>query len=397
MAQASGRARTGIATAALALGFAGAPPALAAGGLTYIAHSTVKLQQLIGDFDKERQAPTTTRTMTRYGIEGTDLGYSFEHDGKLIFLFGDTVGKYGGDVVATSTTTDPESGLALDFLTDRSGKYLRVRPPGIKMAGFDVPDSGIDLDGRMYVVVKTNHSTRSPTDVSVLTRFDDRESFKVLHTISRLPAGKVIELAMHAAPETIAGLPPGGPWVLIWSSGVYRASDAYFSIVPRANFESGKGTKYFAGLAADGTPQWSDREANAAPVVDHPTIGDISVTWVAPLHLWLMTYDSRKPRGIILRTAATPWGPWSEPQVIFNIARDHGDRFIHRAKSDDGLAGPVIGEGKGDPQAVNGGAYAPYVIERFTRVDGDTLSLYYVMSTWNPYTVVLMRSRFHVN
>jgi hypothetical protein len=35
---------------------------------------------------------TTLRTRSRYGLEGTDLGYSFEHQGKLYFLFGDTVG-----------------------------------------------------------------------------------------------------------------------------------------------------------------------------------------------------------------------------------------------------------------------------------------------------------------
>ena len=382
---------------AVAAGFCQVPPARAASGLTYIPGSTVKLEQLIGDFDKQRQAPTANRTMTRYGIEGSDLGYSFEHKGKVVFLFGDTLGKHGGDVIATSTTTDPEAGLHLDFLTDRSGKYLRVKPPGVKMAGFDVPDSGIDLDGKMYVVVKTDHSTKAPTDISVLTRFDDRESFKVLRTVSRLPAGKVIELAMHEAPEPVAGLPPGGPWVLIWSSSVYRSSDAYLSVVPKANFENGKGTEYFAGMSAGGAPQWSAHEADAAPVVDHPTIGDISVTWAATLHLWLMTYDSRDPRGIILRTASTPWGPWSEPQVIFNIARDGGDAFIHRVRRDDGLAGPVIGEGKDDPQKVAGGAYAPYVIERFTRAQSDRLSLYYVMSTWNPYTVVLMKSVFRVN
>ena len=116
------------------------PAAWAGDSLAYIPGSTVKLEQLIGDFDRERQAPTANLTGKRYGIEGTDLGYSFEHRGKLVFLFGDTVGKYGGDVAATSTTTDPEAGLHLDFLTDASGKYLRVKPPGVKMAGFEVPD-----------------------------------------------------------------------------------------------------------------------------------------------------------------------------------------------------------------------------------------------------------------
>ena len=62
----------------------------------------------------------------------------------------------------------------------------------------------------------------------------------------------------------------------------------------------------------------------------------------------------------------------------------------------DGLAGPVIGKGQMDPEAVRGGAYAPYVVERWTKLKGSELSVYYVLSTWNPYVVVLMKSRLKV-
>jgi hypothetical protein len=95
----------------------------------------------------------------------------------------------------------------------------------------------------------------------------------------------------------------------------------------------------------------------------------------------------------------TPWGPWSEPQIIFNAARDGAlGKFIHDPQShpDDGLAGPVIGKGQANPQAVHGGAYAPYVVERWTKVQGSELSVYYVLSTWNPYVVVLMKSRMQL-
>jgi hypothetical protein len=34
------------------------------------------------------------------------------------------------------------------------------------------------------------------------------------------------------------------------------------------------------------------------------------------------------------------------------------------------------------------------MIERFTRVSGSTLSIYYALSTWNPYTIVLMQADF---
>jgi hypothetical protein len=69
--------------------------------------------------------------------------------------------------------------------------------------------------------------------------------------------------------------------------------------------------------------------------------------------------------------------------------------FIHdpRVSPDDGLAGPVIGKGRANPRGVRGGEYAPYVVERWTKVNGSELDLYYVMSTWNPYVVVLMKSR----
>jgi hypothetical protein len=62
----------------------------------------------------------------------------------------------------------------------------------------------------------------------------------------------------------------------------------------------------------------------------------------------------------------------------------------------DGLAGPVIGKGRANPVAVHGGAYAPYVVERWTKVRGSELDLYYVLSTWNPYVVVLLKSRLRV-
>ncbi len=46
--------------------------------------------------------------------------------------------------------------------------------------------------------------------------------------------------------------------------------------------------------------------------------------------------------------------------------------------------------------ATRGGAYAPNMIERFTTVSGNTLTIYYTMSTWNPYTIVKMRSQFTI-
>jgi len=370
--------------------------------IRYVPGSTVKVEQLLGEEDKERHQPTLSRTFTRYGIQGTDLGYSFEHDGHAYFLFGDTVGRLDRalDTIATTDARDPERGVRLDFLTAR-GDYLTIQPPGIRMGPFEVPVSGISLGGQMYVVVSTDHSTDRTTDRSVLTKFTPPATFKPLRTISQLPAGRFVKMSMHAEPGPMAGLPPGGPFVLIWGTGVYRKSDAYLSIVPVAHFETGEGTRYFAGLDAAGAPTWSERESDAKPIVKNGTMGDLSVTWCKDIGLWLMTYDSREPApaGIEFSYSSAPWGPWSEPQVVFNAVRDGAiGKFIHHPRSnpDDGLAGPVIGKGKANPGTVRGGAYAPYVVERWTKLRGSELDLFYVLSTWNPYVVVLMKSRLQV-
>ena len=377
------------------------PAATNGPALRLVTGGTAKVEQLLGEEDKERHQPTLSRTVTRYGIQGTDLGYSFEHEGRVYFLFGDTVGRLDRalDTIATTDARDPEAGVRLDFLTN-GGEYLTIQPPGISMGAFEVPVSGISLGGQMYVVVSTNHSADRSTDRSVLTKFTPPARFQPLRTISQLPTGRFVKMSLHAEPGPMAGMPAGGPFILMWGTGVYRQSDAYLALVPAGQFESGKGTRYFAGLDGAGVPTWSEKESDAKAIVENGTMGDLSVTWCKDLSLWLMTYDSRPPAhaGIEFSYSKNPWGPWSEPQVLFNVARDGLGKFIHnpRANPNDGLAGPVIGKGQADPEAVHGGGYAPYVVERWTKVEGSELSLYYVLSTWNPYVVVLMRSKLHV-
>jgi hypothetical protein len=201
-----------------------------------------------------------------------------------------------------------------------------------------------------------------------------------------------------------------GDDVYIFGLGVYRGSDVYLSVVSAADFESGEGTRYFTGLV-DGQPAWSTSEEDAVPVVldnplnaaDHtPGIGNVSVIYSSALGLWLMAYDSGsgppETRGFYFTYASEPWGPWRRPQLMFNATRDGAmGTFIHdpRISPSDRLTGPTIGPN--DPVTTPGGPYAPYMIERFTRVAGDTLSIHYTLSTWNPYTIVLMRSDFLVS
>ena len=391
--------------------------------LVYIPGSSVKLEQVIGDCDWAVKAtsgtclPTASQTVTRFNILGNGFGYSFEDNGKLLFLFGDTISNnasvvnyHAHDPIASSTGTDPESGLLVNFYTNTDGSPLFMEPPGIAMGADDICNSGITLPDGVYLVCNTNadESLADPHQnaYSVLVRFDEaNKTFTAGRTISHAAGGHFVFTSVHAL----------GTDVFMFGMGQYRASDIYLSRTPASGFWSGTGTRYFAGMV-EGQPTWTSAESGAVPVVqdnpgggpawpnDTPSVGNVSVAYSTDLGLWLMTYDggrqAAKTTGAYFAYASQPWGPWSTPQLIFNANRDNGRGvFIHDPSvvpdpPGDGLNGPVIGSN--DPYTTPGGDFAPLMIERFTRVSGNTLKIYYMMSTWNPYTVVKMRSEFQV-
>lgn len=375
-------------------------------GLKLIPGSTKKVEQLVADVDRATKQPTLSRTEERFGIIGTDLGASFEHEGKLYFLFGDTIDRAGtGDAIATTDARSGDEGVRIDFVAGPGERWLKLTPPGVSMGTNEVPLAGVSVGGKIYMMVRTNRQAgRSQgADIAKLVRVDlDARRFEVLRDVSRLPQGRFIQVSLHHATKPIRGLPGEGPSVLMWGTGAYRKSNAYLAVTPAASFTSGQGTRYFAGLDAAGEPAWTTDESRAAPLFDQPTMGDLSVSFVPQVGLWVMLYDAwpgrpdRPDAGIQLRTAPTPWGPWSPAEPVLRPMEAVRAKLIHMANSDDGLEWPMK---KFDGRSRNpeqGAIYAPYVIERFTRVEGDRLTLYYTLSTWNPYVVLLMRSEFSI-
>jgi len=404
----AGVAATAVTTVTVTGGVAGIT-------LTWNPGSTVKLEQVIGDKDwsaaaKGQTLATASLTSTKYGVFGTDIGTSFEHNGRVLFLFGDTraedpnVNLGAVDPIGFSSTTDGEAPLILDFYTDNTNKTLWVKPPGVQMTGHNVPNAGVSLSDGLYLVANAG-ADHSLADIhvnafSVLVKFDEAaKTFTAGRTISRMSDGHFLYTALHAS----------GSDVYMFGTGKYRASDIYLSKTPSSGFWAGTGTQFFAGRV-NGQPTWTTSEASAVPVIqdnplnlpnNNPTAANMNVAYSPDLGLWLITYDgggqSVATRGMYVSYAKDPWGPWATPLLVFNRVRDPGlGVFMHnpQAVPSDGLAGPTIGDN--DPTTTPGGAYAPSIIERFTRVTGNTLKIYWLVSTWNPYTVVKMRSEFTI-
>jgi hypothetical protein len=346
--------------------------------LAYVAGSTKKICQLTGDFDRGLGKPTLSQTGKRFGVDGTDLGSSFEHKGKLYFLFGDTVGRPGArDVLAWTPNKRPDR-IVLEFYRAKDGKWLPLTVPGIKQGAYEIPSGGISIAGTMYVVCTTDHTAKKTMGRSVLaSSHDDGRTFKLLYELSRT---KFINVSLWA----------GGGWLYIYGSGDYRKSSVCLARVKPADIVHRAKLRYFAGYGPKGQPSWSPREADAVVLFRHDVIGEFSVAHLEPVRRYVMLYNSPEPRGIIMRSAQTPWGPWSEGTVIFDPGRDHGyGYFMHISAKEKKNADKLS-----DPGQENewGGEYAPYIMTRFTTGSGGRCRIHYTMSTWNPYQVVVMQS-----
>jgi uncharacterized protein (TIGR03437 family) len=404
--------------------------------------------------------PTVSQTATKADVLGDDVPVAFEHNGELIVTFGDTIGAAGysawtsvqnsfgwgaHDPIARSTTTNATDGLLLSFFL-KGNHGLEVLPPPqpdgtpVDMGIDNVPHTGVSLNGTIYLGIKTGNvslgdgNNDQSHDYSVLATFDETAgTFTSGRTISALPNGHFAGPAFYLAAAGVLGTPPPvspEPVVLIFGVGAFRASNVYLSIIPSTEFSSGldpngnSATRYFSGTS-NGQPTWTSSESSAVPIVTdldpaNPTIGNVSVSYSQPLGLWLMVYDggrgSISTEGMYVTYAPRPWGPWSTPQLVFNACRDNGfgnfmfyyyataaqngcpsamPAGVTSAPNSAGPAGPTIGS-TNDPTTTRGTAYAPTFVERFTIVSGNTLKLFYMFSTWNPYAVVLMESDFSI-
>ena len=396
-----------------------------------------KINQMTGSWDAQLNEKTLAVTPDP-NIRGTDLGASFEHNGNLYFLFGDTHWHGGfppgtADVMAYTPDTDPWNGVGLYF----HKSYMEVRfpgmPPGFSQdvhGEYDVPQDGFSLGGHIFAFFSTDYFTDGKVmGRSVLVRCDQAVpqietsdvsqplTFQYLTEFSRHRFINVSLQYASAAASRRWGLPDGREGLLIWGTGAYRLDHIYLAFLPLddeslihemfRNNEMPRGrlpVLYYRGMEG-GQPRWSGDERDAAPMFYPAAVGEMSVRWDATMRAFVMMYMSGPddPIGpsVLIRLSRTPWGPWSRRRMAFNWILDglgyrnhttRGGWFIHVNSKhlgfDDGLGDNII-NGRGPEEG--GAAYAPYHIPRYTRRDSGAIQLFYALSTWNPYQAVLMR------
>jgi hypothetical protein len=416
-----------------------------------------KVCQLTGEKDWASGDPTTTTfNTTQSGLMGTDLGYPVEHNQRLALLFGDTrsnpprgsdeIGPPDDAVGWITSRTPPTADACTDLRlnTEQAAANL-LRSPiivsdgVIKQGLFNVPSGGVSSDGWLYAFFWTDHCNNTPKTPcpeteglnsigrGVLARSNDQGATFVDPV--PMPKGFVYSTAVNAtrALETTASRGRLGAQrlgVFVFAVPRYRGSVPYLAYAPPGKTGNPSAWSFLVGLQSNGQPSWTSFNAWQSRARGHQwtppghpeifstsgadrCVGEFSVTWNQPLNVWLLLYNcnlGRPSQSIVARIAEAPWGPWSEPQVVLDPDRDGSwCKLLMRHKDLDGAC-----KGRPDDWSLGDGPrdgdfYAPFVMERYTTPERTffprrrVATIYWLVSTWNPYQVIVMRTRLQVD
>jgi hypothetical protein len=234
-----------------------------------------------------------------------------------------------------------------------------------------------------------------------------------------MPRGFVYSTAVDAT--AIADLPAEQRLgTYIFGVPRYRDSVPYLAYAPPGTIRDPSAWNFFVGLKPDGQPSWTSEEVwKRRPLPFTPPgrpelftavgtdrcVGEFSVTWNRALRVWLLLYNCKlgKPaQSIVARIAETPWGPWSRPTIILDPDRDSSwCKLLMKQKGRDQGCGGRVDDWPN--RQLNGDFYAPFVMERYTMPERTFFpgrrraTIYWLVSTWNPYQVIVMRTPLEVD
>lgn len=256
----------------------------------------------------------------RWDVHGTDLGHTFEHQGRLWMVLGDTFGagrRHWRSNAMAMVSFDPGRGsapLAIeDMVRDRRGR-ARELLPSRKGAGGEVtviPTAGVSA-GEMVLHAMSVREWGRPGRWSVNESFlaashDGGRRWR--RAGASWPGDSNFAQAWFVPPEeeggdvAVLGIPAG------------RFGGAALGRAPSSTLTDASTWRYWDGAA------WAGDHRRAALVVP-PPVGELSVLRVPALGGWLMLTLDEGRRAVVGRVAEDLRGPWSQPWVVVG-AEEH--------------------------------------------------------------------------
>ncbi|MGI9163104.1 MAG: DUF4185 domain-containing protein [Mycobacterium sp.] len=365
---------------------------------------------------------TQTNNTRWANVYGTDLGIMWFNpdNGNTQLAFGDTFsganmsGDWRSNVLLLSDDTQLYDGLSL-INTGPAYQFIPAARNQVFFIGSEttnIPTSAVYTDTKNYVSYMSVKSWDTPgrwtTNYSAVSMYDAASDKWVLQTSTvrsagwfrsstRYRAGDQNFQQMAYVREPDSKVAPGETqFVYAFGTPAGRAGSAFLSRVPEGSITDLSQYDYW-----DGSKWVQDRPAVAAPVLgDSPNsaglfgfvrdiannpnffggwfaglvgaktggnVSEMSVQYNEYLDKYVVLYGNGA-NNVILRTADTPEGPWSDPVTIAT------------SLTYPGLYAPLIHplSGTGDLTDATG--------------NPDVSTLYWNMSIWSNYNVVLMKT-----
>ncbi|MGA3281210.1 MAG: DUF4185 domain-containing protein [Smithella sp.] len=366
--------------------------------------------------------PTANDLQHRFNLKGTDLGISTAIGEKVWFFFGDTMAfkdswkpGQGPDSVGYADASAGRIAADPEILCSRLN-FLRAKPPaqqdfaaarmippegqplsmyvrnpaGPKFPDvpgtFEVPSGAFVYGGAIFVFYTGGPDfSVKPVKMSIsyLAKWespspDGHPHYQILYMLDDINGGRMGGHFINVAP--VVDEEEG--FLYLFGSGLYRRSTIYLARKSLKNLNRPDGFEFFGGPG-----KWSPESKTAVPVVDENAVGELSARYYKRIGTWLLMYADEGR--IVLRAAHRPDGPWSEAAKVHSMKDE-----IFRERY-------CCGEGACNGQHMihcgKAGVYAPYMLPVIASPAKDgTVTVNYMLSTWNPYNTVLMSANMRI-
>ena len=325
---------------------------------------------------------SAANTLNRFGVSGTDLGIMWDNgdraNNQVLMAFGDTFGYCGVkgqqwryNVLFRTQDRTLARGINVQngSMTNRyagspeiATGYSKQVVNSIKWAPIEkgiIPTAGVSVGNVQYMNIMSIRNWDSPgawtTNFSAIAVSPDNgQHWGVYPGSVRTPNPNDTKNTQYTPGnekfQQGAFLKTNDGYVYSFGTPAGRTGPAYVSRVPQNAVPDLSRYEYWDG----GT--WVPNNPGAAAPVIHGSVGEMSAQYNTYLRQFLVMYGNLNG-DVLMSTAPAPQGPWSPPQLVVAA------------------------------QQTPGGAYAPYLHPWSTGKE-----LYYTLSLWSAYNVMLMKT-----
>ncbi|MGV0626923.1 DUF4185 domain-containing protein [Mycolicibacter minnesotensis] len=325
------------------------------------------------------------QTLQRFGISGTDLGIPWDNgdpaNRQILMAFGDSFGycRIPGHQWRQNLLLRTQDSNLADGITVGPGvvgnkysgspllqpNFSKQLLPAVKLAPSQagmIPTAGIGIAGNQYMsfmsIKNWGRDGEWSTNYSAIAvSSDNGESWGVYPGTVRSSSPENVPRAQFVPGnekfQMGAFLRGNDGYLYSYGTPSGRGGSAYLSRVPERAIPDLSKYQYWNG---DNGGTWvPNNPAAATPVIPGP-VGEMSVQYNTYLKQYLALYGNGG-NDVVARTAPTPQGPWSAEQTLIPTGQ------------------------------IPGGIYAPYMHPWSTGKD-----VYFTLSLWNAYDVMLMHT-----